>query len=536
MTSTENIKGTLAVLSPEDRGSGISPAQSARENQPRHMKRKTLLAVITLASLAYLAGLVYYAQVRPIDGDEGYYSTAARLVWEGKTPYRDFSYPQGPLLPYIYSWVWAIHPRSLMSMRFLSVACGAIAVFLWGVSLISVKRLPGKVALGTFAVVLLNPDWVSWNVVVKTFAVSNLLMSLATICLYLALHSERFRWYFVAGLALGACASARLLYAPLIPFVLLWLLKSEWRISRLPYPKTATFLAGATCGLLPIIFSFLRDSRAFVFNNVQYHRLLTDPTTVRHAAHVYAFTIAILVFSVYLTAEVGLAGVGAVSLLKLRRNPDAPHTSEDYQYFQLALLMLVVYTVTAFLPFPPADQYFESPLVPFLIPFVAEGLRVTFRAGTKWMVFSAVLAPFLFLHDINRGAVEYAGAPESQLSSYRRITKTVEANTAADDIVLSFWPGYVFESGRRYFPGAENHFAYYIADRISPEKRSRYHVASKSAITGAVSARAVSLVVTSAWIFDKHLTSPELQAFRAALNNNYSLVDKIGAVEIYRPR
>jgi hypothetical protein len=489
-----------------------------------------------LASFVYLAGLVYYAQVRPIDGDEGYYTTAARLVWEGKTPYRDFSYPQGPLLPYIYSWIWAVHPQSLVSMRLLSVACGGIAVLVWGLCLVSLPRLPAKVALGTFAVVLLNPDWVSWNVVVKTFAVSNLLMSIATICFYLALHSERSRWYFAAGLTLGACASARLIYAPLIPSALLWLLQKEWRASNLPYPKTLACLAGATCGLLPMIFSFVRDPRAFFLNNVQYHRLLTEPATFRHAVHVYALAIAILFFSVYLTAEVGLAGVGAASLLKLRRRSDAPYTREDYQYFELALLMLVVYTVTAFLSFPPADQYFESPLVPFLIPFVAEGLRVTFQAGTKWMVFAAALAPLLFLHDVRRGAVEYAGSPESQFSSYRKISQIIEANTKATDVVLSFWPGYVFESGRRYLPSTENHFAYYIADRISAEEGTRYHIASKTAITDAVSARAVSLVVTSSWIFDKHLTSPELQAFHTALNDNYSLVDRIGAVEIYRPR
>jgi hypothetical protein len=502
----------------------------------RGMSRKTLFAAVTLASVAYLAGLIYYAQVRPIDGDEGYYTTAARLVWEGKTPYRDFSYPQGPLLPYIYSWIWAVHPQSLVSMRFLSVACGSIAVLLWGLCLVSVERLPAKVALATFAVVLLNPDWVSWNVVVKTFAVSNLLMTLATICFYVALHSERFRWYFAAGLALGACASARLLYAPLIPCVLLWLLQRDWRSSKPPYPKTLACLAGATCGLLPIIFSFVHDPRAFIFNNVQYHRLLTEPATFRHTAHVYVLTIVMLVFSVYLTAEVGLAGVGAFSLLKVRKKPDAPYTRQDYRYFELALLMLVVYTVTAFLPFPPADQYFESPLVPFLIPFVAEGLRVTFQAGTKWMVFAAALAPLLFLHDVRRGAIEYAGAPESQFSSYRKITQIIEANTKANDVVLSFWPGYVFESGRRYLPSAENHFAYYVADRISAEERARYDIASKGLITDAVSARAASLVVTSAWIFDKHLTSTELQAFHNALNNNYLMVDKIGAVEIYRPR
>lgn len=84
-----------------------------------------ILGVVIAASAVYLAGLIYYAHVRPIDADEGFYTTAARLVWEGKTPYRDFFYQQAPLLPYLYSWIWAVHPRSLVAMRFLSAACGA---------------------------------------------------------------------------------------------------------------------------------------------------------------------------------------------------------------------------------------------------------------------------------------------------------------------------------------------------------------------------------------------------------------------------
>src|SRR5579872_3619535 len=83
----------------------------------RSQDRSTLIAIVSTASLIYLAGLIYYAAHRPIDGDEGFYTTAARLVWEGKTPYKDFFYQQAPLLPYLYSWVWAIHPHSLVAMR-----------------------------------------------------------------------------------------------------------------------------------------------------------------------------------------------------------------------------------------------------------------------------------------------------------------------------------------------------------------------------------------------------------------------------------
>src|ERR1700740_731179 len=96
------------ILGDVDKLSPPTLCEAPPANQPttlRTKKRPLLFAAVVVACMLYLAGLVHYAQVRPIDGDEGYYTTAARLVWEGKTPYRAFFYPQGPLLPYIYSWI-----------------------------------------------------------------------------------------------------------------------------------------------------------------------------------------------------------------------------------------------------------------------------------------------------------------------------------------------------------------------------------------------------------------------------------------------
>jgi len=519
----------------------MEQAEIAMSSQPsagaaRGSRRPLLLALVAAASVVYLAGLVYYARVRPIDGDEAYYSTAARLVREGKTPYQDFSYPQAPLLPYIYSWIWAIHPHSLVAMRFLSAAFGGLAVFLWGVCLLSFNKLSTKVALATFVVVLLNPYWVSWNVVVKTFALTNLLMSIATICLFVALHSDRVKWYFLSGLALGACASVRLLYAPLAPLVLVWLLHREWRTSELPHHTTLTFLGGATCGLLPIIFSLAGDPGAFIFNNVQYHTLLASHESLRHTVHMYLLLLIALFPALYLTAEVVVAIVGGLSLMKLRKKHEELYTSADYLYFEIAFLMFLVYTASALIPFPSFDQYFDSPLLPFLIPFVAEGLRALFASGKKWVVVFAVLAPILFFRDVSRGAAEYAAAGESQLSSYHIVTQAIEANSNPDDVVLSFWPGYIFESGRRYFPGSENHFAFYVTDKLSPAARARYHIVSMDEILRALSARSIRVVVTSPWILEHHFSPQELKAFRDALEANYSFVGQFDSLRVYRSR
>jgi dolichyl-phosphate-mannose-protein mannosyltransferase len=546
LTTTVVPTTDLSAVSSRNRlhGADKSPHPGQRDSEPEKpdgsaQRSPWLFVAVGMICLVYLAGLFYYAHVRPLDGDEGYYTTAARLVWEGKTPYRDFAYPQGPLLPYIYSWVWAVHPRSLVAMRVFSAACGGIGVLLWGWSLLSVKTLPTKVALATFAIVLLNPYWVSWNVVIKTFAVANLLISIVMISFYLALRSGRSRWYIIAGLALGACASVRLLYAPLLPFVLVWMLYKDWRSSGSFLPRSLSFLVGAICGLLPMIVSFLGDPQAFIFNNLRYHPLLASHVSLRHTIHLYSNIALSLLHAKYFVAEMALVVIGVLGLLKRQNGEVRSYTREVREYLQLALLMLLVYIGAALVPFPPFDQYFDSPLVPFTIPFMAEGLGTVLRFKTRWVFALIPIAPILFLMEVNRDAVQCSSAPALRLSSYQKVTRIIEANTKADDVVLSFWSGYVFESGRQYFPGSEDKFNYSITPRMRPEERSRYHVVSRDEVIDALSARAVGLLITYPRVFDKQddNTSPnELQKFQAALNAGYSRLAQVDDIGIYQIR
>jgi len=516
------------------------------------MKGKALpLTTVALLSLLYIAGLVHYAEVRPLDGDEGFYATAARLVWEGKAPYRDFFFPQAPLLPYLYSWIWAIQPRSLLAMRFLSAACGGLAVFLWGVWLLFIEKLPRRVALVTFVVILINPYWVFWNIAVKPFATANLLMSVAIVCLYAALHSDRTRWYFLGGLALGACASARLLYAPLIPAVAVWLFWVEWRTSKPPYPKALALLAGAAGGLSPIIFSFLWHPRAFIFGNLQYHGLQAGYHWVSGKAavgyesagqtlRIYFHTLvdSLLARHDYFKLEMLLSLLGGWSLLKSRRRQETLYSTRDYLFFKLAFLMLAGYTATALIPFPPFDQYFTSPLVPFLLPFVAEGLRLTLVSWKRWVALAVLAAPLLLPGEISKEALANSGYPWCQLSSYRKVAEVIQANSRPDDVVLSSWPGYVFESGRRYFPGTENQFVFRVTTRISPGARARYHLVSKDQILIAASAGATRTLVIGPWMNECYddLSPSEVRQFHAAVNSNYSLIYHTEDVAVYRRR
>src|SRR5271169_5534396 len=90
---------------------------------------KLLLAPVFLALLCFF---LYVSRHRFIDGDEGFYLLASRLVLAHKTPYLDFLYTQAPLLPYVYGmWIkfmgltW-VSARTLSAL--LSVALG-LAVY-----------------------------------------------------------------------------------------------------------------------------------------------------------------------------------------------------------------------------------------------------------------------------------------------------------------------------------------------------------------------------------------------------------------------
>jgi hypothetical protein len=194
--------------------------------------------------------------------------------------------------------------------------------------------------------------------------------------------------------------------------------------------------------------------------------------------------------------------------------------------------------VVALAPFPPYDQYFDGPLVPFLVPFLAEGLRITWRAGKKRVIMLGLVAVILFAVEIGVETATQSRDAIWQLANYDEMTRLIETNSRPDEVVLSLWPGYVFGSGRRYFPGLENHFVYRIMNKIGPAERARYHVISHDQVMSAISQREVTLLVLSPWVeeYENNLSPGEIKAFHGTIQTNYSLVGNIPEAAIYRRR
>lgn len=500
------------------------------------MKRKHYIALVGALSLVYLAVLLLYATRRGLNPDEGFYPLAARLVWEGKIPYRDFLFSQGPLIPYIYGWIAGLHPQSLVAMRFVSVALGAATVFLWGWFLFSLRSLSPGVAFWTFLVILLNPYWIAWHSIVKTFAFADFLISVAIICLYHGFQRGRARWYAGAGLALGLLASSRSLYGPVLPFTLVWLALLDWKAVERNFRRTWAYLAGVVCGAVPLLLNFAADPDTFIFDNFRYRRIIDTglhaPTLQVLLNKIGGLELALKRPFFEVLSILVLAGI--ISLLELRKKKENPWSRQDYQFFLLVFLMMLVYTGTSLIPIPAWSEYFEAPLLPFLVFFIAEGLRIALRFSWKWAVVIVILGPVLCWQDVHKIVGEASGIPRLQLAAYREVTRIVRANSSPDAVVLSIWPGYVFESGRRPFPGTENQFVYPVAAGIAPELRRRYHVASKDMVLQAVVDGVPDIYIPVALRKYVYITDAEYQTFQAAVKDHYDIVGVVDEVSIYR--
>src|SRR5882757_8790153 len=76
-------------------------ASSSRAAVDKHGPR--LVAVLLLVATV---GVVRFR--RAIDGDEGFYLMAARLISEGRHLYHDFFFIQAPVLPHVYAMWFAL--------------------------------------------------------------------------------------------------------------------------------------------------------------------------------------------------------------------------------------------------------------------------------------------------------------------------------------------------------------------------------------------------------------------------------------------
>src|SRR5438132_5432863 len=179
--------------------------------------RRALLAAVACGLVTFLV-IFLVGRVRIMDRDEGFYAMAADLVRAGRMPWRDFLYPQGPLLPVLLAPVGS----DVCRLRWTSALCAALLVAV--LALHVGRRYSARTAVCTAAVIVTSWYFASWMSTLKTYASAGMLTVMAAVAVASRMHASRLRAArsLAAGILVGLSALIR------IPQLVLLLLLAPW--------------------------------------------------------------------------------------------------------------------------------------------------------------------------------------------------------------------------------------------------------------------------------------------------------------------
>jgi hypothetical protein len=481
---------------------------------------RTAAWTVPWLDVAVAAGLaaifVPFSLLRYVDGDEGPYLAAAKLVMGGELPYRDFLYTQTPLLPYVWGPWSVVTGESWYAARVLA------ALFAVGIGWLVFRHVSSRFGrdLGLAAAVLFGFSNLAfiWFTVVKTQVLSTLLLVAAYVVVARAGRTRTVDWVW-GGVLLGLAIDVRLIVAAALP-ALLWAAHRDGRLAR--------FGLGLGAGLLPSLVFFALDPGRFWFGNLGYHAYRSSGGLVGDFEQKAKTVLNLLGVGTpdggvpqYLLLLVAGAMSAAVIWITARR-------------VSLAFGIAVLVTAASLFPTPTYGQYLAV-TVPFWIVVAlelvaalrarvgsAEGARIA-RAALALAVGTYVL---LGLYDLARYP-RILG--EVRLGEIERTGALVDARTRGGEQVLAPWPGYLYGSHAVPAKGMENDFAPHEADAVSAADAKRYRLASAADVERMLAEGRTRVVVFRLWN-----TFPPVPDWEGGLRRGgYRQVAQTGTTKIF---
>ena len=518
-------------------------------------------------------GMAIVGALKPSDTDEGYYATAAELVGRGRVPYRDFFYPQAPLLPYLLAPFARIAPSFValhVAMALFPAAIGTTVA-----SMVRSETRSTRAAVVSIALVFTHELGWQWLGAIKTYGPSTF-FGIAAIVLCGKRTMERQGLHFLLA---GACAAiavgTRLMLAPIVLACLAALMLRGTRFSVLrlgtvifcafwllrfgpltPYRAflatalagcalliakgagakivhCAWFVAGLTIASLPMLYFWSVDPAAFVFDNIGYHAVRADGGLVAPAAT-----------NLPLFREMlGLAQVADLSpaapqwillyvlnAVALLRSKGATHG---------ALLAAAFLGLVSVMPNPAHEQYFAT-----LVPFLGMGADVGFAHAARggfWVRASIAPTACVIVYVLLAGPsferkVVYGKFGEWDMKESRPLrldAARMEVQKAAakeEGLILPTWPGSMLGIADRILPGYENQFARDVGGKLNPKERREHRLTSHADMLSKVDNRSAVMVILGPDLVGDDATSLRRELARCDYRPVGSIV---AATEIY---
>ncbi len=491
------------------------------DQSQNHDSRIRTIFWILLGSAAVLG--VANIFLRIIDGDEGFYLSAAQMLSTGARPYLDFFFPQMPGVP-IFLAPFAGHGwTSLFLSRGFGLLCHLLLAFLLFRLALSVSS-DKRVSLGVFFFAVLSGPLMTWNSLAKPYALSNLFLmaSFLMIVMVLRQRSPNYLSIFLAFLFLGMTINVRIIFVIFIPlyFFLLYFSLRTLKILRFPY-----FMGALLLGLLiPSAYSlmlFIHSPEQFLFDNLGFHLLRAQDYSFGYVILMKLAVLGkILIQPQYLIPlALAIGSIFVINSQKFRRE----YNSWERMVVHLALVMAAFIAVIYMIPHPVHVQYFNQTL-PFLIiasipsiKFILEKEGLLKTAVPALYLLGILIYPGLYILDVRNKYDNY------KIDNVRKVTASIKENSTPDDLVLSEWVAYDVLAQRKQPSGGEFVGHKYLFSRpiIS---YGRYHMLSDERINFLLRDSVPKLVV---------IMHQPIDSWLKELEKNYQTLVKVNDVFIY---
>lgn len=472
------------------------------------MKPSSQLRLIGLIGIAIgFAVSTLCILLGPLNQDEGWYLYAARLFTEGRYPYRDFFFTQGPVMPAVYGLLtpfWS--PFGILGGRICTALLGLATAFC--AAKLASRLVSDKnrrfAYYGVLILLTVNLYHGYFTAIPKTYALAGLLFTLAFLCLSYTRSS--LVWAVVSGLLLATAAGTRLSLGLALPITGLYLL-----ITCKRNPKAwLAFGIGGLLGLSLLLASIWHlDLEVFRFSQT-FHQsrgsggLMFSLGAISRLARGYLPVVLILI---YITCRHGirplrtsslflpLSVLSSIFLLQIL----APFPYDDYQVPLMPLAVacvIVLWCVNMGSPEIQANRLLTILLVSLLCVGVSPMLQ-------EW----SVLRQDRFWVQLKQ---------KTDLELLRETAKEVKALSNGCDELITADLYLAVETGQHVPSGMEmGPFCYFPA--LSNAEATRYHVLNRTTLSNILMKSSAKVVALSGYAFA--LKAPKMTPLHEAERN-----------------
>jgi len=501
---------------------------------------------VAAASVTLYTAAVWFGN---LNQDEGWYLYAARAVADGRMPYRDFFFTQGPLMPYLYGLfapLWS--PHGVLGGRVFTAALGLLSGLL--AAGLARRAVPSSRAaeagLIAFALTACNLYHVYFTTIPKTYALASCLVLGGFLLLTLSL-SRRSQtrstlscmWALPAGMLIAFAAGVRLSLGAMLPITALALL--------LTFRKTGAaffwFALGGGVGLAlafgptltealePFLFSqsfhVARGGRDLFFMAGSLAR------TVRAYLPAVMLLAALVIFRLF-------RGSGVADTVAQEEPTGVLYRGQFWPWIWL-LAFLAVFGVQLASPYPYDD--YQVPVMGLLAAAVACWAANSTSSGSLrgcvcllWVVasllasFGSPMAQSWFVARQDRFWAVRKTAPD--LAVLRQTARDVRALAGTDDLLLTQDTYLAVEAGMRVPEGLEmGPFSYF--PQLSDEEAARYYVMNDTRLEALLAAAPASIAAYSGYGFAirspvmDEVPAAQRHAFLSTLGQHYDGVQEV---------